>query len=81
MLALGKTQVKYRWKNLDHKTLSHCFFLIPEIFTSVVFGQMTKLLRVCFPNNKMLERVEFSFVKKEKEDHIHKVTKYKSSGS
>lgn len=71
MLALGKSQVKYRWKNLDHKTLSYCFFLIPEIFTSVVFGQMTKLLCVCFPNNKMLERAEFSFVKKKKKKTIY----------
>lgn len=68
------------------KSLPQNPILTPEIFSSVVFGQVTKLFWVCIPNSKMPERVEFSFEKqkrkKEKketllEDLMHKVTKYK----
>ena len=48
------------------KSLPQNPILTPEIFSSVVFGQVTKLFWVCIPNSKMPERVEFSFEKQKR---------------
>lgn len=64
-MASGKLSMKYRKENATKFCLiAFFFFKIPEIFTNAVFGQATKLFCVRLPNNKMLVRVESSFVRK-----------------
>lgn len=60
-MALGKSQVNYKEKPLPQNP-TFLFFLVSEIFISVGFGQVGYSSVSVFPNNPMLERVEFFFV-------------------
>lgn len=61
VLALGKSQVNYKEKPLPQNPI-FLFFFVSEIFIGVGFGQVGYSSVSVFPNNPLLERVEFFFV-------------------